>query len=207
MWQIYLVKQIMEVSAYLNEIRVALVRPEKVSQISKITQHWIKSRAFQNCFSHSCCRGGHFAPLYPAGLMNLLLLQSTTCLCLFTYQNHMVEGRHDNVNCNSKQYKSCYRGIKYWPFVSLFMSKWRSGRRNSCRHTETFRLDFQTDCKLNGFNSSKQVIYLSKIIGLATFFQPAAYFHSWLNRTFRRLMCPENGRGKILVLMHKIFSV
>ena len=77
-----------EVSAYLNETRVAFVReqrPEKIRQISKIRHHLLKRRAFQSYYSHSCFRDGRFAPLYPAFLMNLLHPQSTMCLCLFTY--------------------------------------------------------------------------------------------------------------------------
>ena len=72
----------MEVSAYLNETRVTFVRAEKISQISKIRHHLIKSQAFHLYYSHSRFRGGHFALLYPAGLMNLLHPQSTMRLCL-----------------------------------------------------------------------------------------------------------------------------
>ena len=76
----------MEMSAYLNETKVAFVRPDKISQISKIIL-LLKGQAFQIYYSHSCFRGMHFAPLYPTGLMNLLHPR----LCLFTYQEHMVD--------------------------------------------------------------------------------------------------------------------
>ena len=64
----------MEVSAYLNETRVAFARQEKTSQISKIRHHLlIKSQAFQSyyivIFVHSCFRGWHIALLYPAFLI------------------------------------------------------------------------------------------------------------------------------------------
>ena len=84
-------KEILEVSAYLIETRVAFVRSEKIKQISKIIHYSLKNQAFQSYYSHSCFRGRHFAPLYPACLISLLHPRSTTCLCLFTYQKHMVE--------------------------------------------------------------------------------------------------------------------
>ena len=55
----------------------------------------------------------------------------------------------------------------YCSFVSLFMSKWRCGRGQTCQ--QTFREDFDTFCKFNGFNTSKRVIYRSEFIGLTTF--------------------------------------
>ena len=84
-------KEILEVSAYLIETRVAFVSSEKIKQLSKIIHYSLKNQAFQSYYSHSCFRGRHFAPLYPACLIRLLHPRSTTCLCLFTYQKHMVE--------------------------------------------------------------------------------------------------------------------
>ena len=44
----------------------------KKNQISKIRHYSLKNKAFQSYYSHSCFRSRHFAPLYPASMMNLL---------------------------------------------------------------------------------------------------------------------------------------
>ena len=55
-------KEILEVSAYLIETRVAFVRSEKkIKQISKIIHYSLKNQAFQSYYSHSCFRGRLFA--------------------------------------------------------------------------------------------------------------------------------------------------
>ena len=45
--------EILEVSAYLIETRVAFVRSEKIKQISKIIHYSLKNQAFQSYYSHS----------------------------------------------------------------------------------------------------------------------------------------------------------
>ena len=97
----YLLREILSVCMF--------VRSEKINQISTIRHYSLKNKAFQSYYSHSCFRSRHFAPLYPASMMNLLNPRSTTCLCLFTYQKRMVEWRHDKASWDSQP----YRGIMY----------------------------------------------------------------------------------------------
>ena len=91
----------MEVSAYLNETRVAFVRPEKISQISKIRHHLnlLKSSISDsyNSYSHSCFRGWHFAPFVAFTIYHVSLFKSGA---------HGQAHGHDNVNCDSWPYRS-----------------------------------------------------------------------------------------------------